>query len=134
MRQALQSGTLVAPEDGPVSWTAHADLAEVAAVALAEEGRLDGITPPLTGPESLDLADAAAIAADLTGREITRVTVPDEEWVAGMVSHGAPEQQARFLLGMFEASRKGSSPRSAPPSGSCSVVSRPRCASCWRPR
>ncbi|MFG1823267.1 NAD(P)H-binding protein [Microbispora bryophytorum] len=107
VRQALQSGTLVAPEDGPVSWTAHADLAEVAAVTLTEEGRLDGITPPLTGPESLDLAYAAAIAADLTGREITRVTVPDEEWVAGMVSRGTPEQQARFLLGMFEASRKG---------------------------
>ncbi len=105
--QALQSGTLVAPEDGPVSWTAHTDLTEVAAVALTEEGRLDGVTPPLTGPEALDLADVAAIASDLTGREITRVTVPDDEWVAGMVSRGTPEQQARFLLGMFEASRKG---------------------------
>ncbi|OPG11726.1 SDR family oxidoreductase [Microbispora sp. GKU 823] len=105
--QALESGTLVAPEDGPVSWTAHADLAEVTAVALTQEGRLDGITPPLTGPDSLDLADVAAIASDLTGREITRVTVPDEEWVAGMVARGVPEPQARFLLGMFEASRRG---------------------------
>ncbi|WP_432870289.1 SDR family oxidoreductase [Microbispora rosea] len=107
VRQALETGTLVAPEDGPVSWTAHADLAEIAAVALTEENRLDGITPPLTGPEALDLADVAAIASELTGREITRVTVPDDEWVAGMVSHGVPEQQARFLLGMFEASRRG---------------------------
>ncbi|MGI5160820.1 SDR family oxidoreductase [Microbispora sp. CA-102843] len=105
--QALETGTLVAPEDGPVSWTAHADLAEVTAVALTEEGRLDGITPPLTGPEALDLADVAAIASDLTGREITRITVPDDEWVAGMVARGVPEQQARFLLGMFEASRQG---------------------------
>ncbi|WP_432930428.1 NAD(P)H-binding protein [Microbispora sp. CA-135349] len=105
--QALETGTLVAPEDGPVSWTAHADLSEVAAVALTEEGRLDGITPPLTGPEALDLTDVAAIASGLTGREITRVTVPDDEWVAGMVSRGVPEQQARFLLGMFEASRRG---------------------------
>ncbi|MEV7807234.1 NAD(P)H-binding protein [Microbispora sp. NPDC088329] len=107
VQQALRTGTLVAPEDGPVSWTAHADLAEAAAVALTEEGRLDGITPPLTGPEALDLTDVAAIASDLTGREITRVTVPDEEWVAGMVARGVPEQQARFLLGMFEASRRG---------------------------
>ncbi|WP_182906168.1 NAD(P)H-binding protein [Microbispora sp. H13382] len=107
VRQALETGTLAAPEDGPVSWTAHADLAEAAAVALTEEGRLDGITPPLTGSESLDLADVAAIASDLTGREITRVTVPDDEWVAGMVSRGVPEQQARFLLGMFEAGRQG---------------------------
>ncbi|MEU6407203.1 SDR family oxidoreductase [Microbispora sp. NPDC046933] len=105
--QALETGTLAAPKDGPVSWTAHADLAEVTAAALTEEGRLDGITPPLTGPEALDLADVAAIASDLTGREITRVTVPDDEWVADMVARGVPEQQARFLLGMFEASRRG---------------------------
>ncbi|GLX04449.1 SDR family oxidoreductase [Microbispora sp. NBRC 16548] len=115
--QALRSGTLVAPEDGPVSWTAHADLAEVAAVALTEEGKLGGITPPLTGPESLDLADVAAIASDLTGRVITRVTVPDDEWVAGMVSRGAPEQQARFLLGMFEASRRGEFAEAGPALG-----------------
>lgn len=104
--QALRSGTLVAPEDGPVSWTAHADLAEAAAAALTENGLLDGVTPPLTGPEALDLADVAAIASNLTGREITRVTVPDDEWVADMAARGVPEQQARFLLGMFEASRQ----------------------------
>jgi NAD(P)H dehydrogenase (quinone) len=28
----------------PVSWTAHADLAEAAAIVLADEGRLDGLT------------------------------------------------------------------------------------------
>lgn len=117
VNQALETGRLVAPEDGPVSWTAHADLAEAAVVALTEEGRLDGITPPLTGPESLDLADVAAIASDLTGREITRVTVSDDEWVARMTAHGAPEQQARFLLGMFEASRKGEFAEVAPALG-----------------
>ena len=33
----------------PVSWTAHADLAEVDAIALTP-GPLDGVTPPLTAP------------------------------------------------------------------------------------
>jgi NAD(P)H dehydrogenase (quinone) len=32
---AVESGQLVAPADGPVSWTDHADLAEVGAIALA---------------------------------------------------------------------------------------------------
>lgn len=105
--QGLRDGQIVAPADGPVSWTAHADLAEAAAVALTEEGGLDGITPPLTGPEALDLTDIAAIASELTGREITRVTVPDDEWITGVVSRGVPEGQARFLLGMYEASRQG---------------------------
>jgi NAD(P)H dehydrogenase (quinone) len=107
MGQALQTGQLIAPADGPVSWTAHADLAQAAAIALTEDGRLGGITPPLTSLEALDFGDVAAIASELTGREITRVTVPDDEWVAGLTSHGVPEQRARFLLGVFQASRQG---------------------------
>lgn len=104
---ALQTGELVAPEDGPVSWTAHADLAEAAAVALVDDGRLDGITPPLTAPEAHDLADVAAELSRIAGRPIRRVVADDEAWVAGLVGRGVPEAQARLLLGMFHASRRG---------------------------
>ncbi len=107
MSRALHTGRLAVPEDGPVSWTAHADLAEAAAIALASDGLLDGITPPLTGPQALDFADIAGIASELTGREITRVTVSDDEWKAGMISHGVPEANATMLLGLFAASREG---------------------------
>jgi NAD(P)H dehydrogenase (quinone) len=107
MGQALQTGKLIVPEDGPVAWTGHADLAEAAAIALTDGGSLDGITPPLTSLEALDFTDIAAIAAELAGREITRVTVPDDEWVASLTSHGVPEPQARMLLGVFQASRQG---------------------------
>ncbi|WP_199511149.1 NmrA family NAD(P)-binding protein [Nucisporomicrobium flavum] len=105
--RALETGELAAPADGPVSWTAHADLAEAAAITLAEEGRYDGPTPPLTAPEALDLADAAAILSELTGRPVRRVVVDDDEWVAGLVAHGVPQDQATMLLGMFHASRRG---------------------------
>ena len=47
--QSLGSGQIVLPSDGPVSWTDYTDLAEVAAAILADEGRFDGPTPPLTG-------------------------------------------------------------------------------------
>ncbi|WP_369192496.1 SDR family oxidoreductase [Streptomyces sp. R08] len=104
---ALQTGELVAPEDGPVSWTAHGDLAEAAAIVLAEEGRFDGVTPALTGAEALDLADVAAVASAVTGRTVKRVTVSDEEYRAGLVSHGVPEGQAELLGGLFRASRAG---------------------------
>jgi NAD(P)H dehydrogenase (quinone) len=107
MGGALHTGRLAVPEDGPVSWTAHADLAEAAAIALTREGLLDGITPPLTGPQALDFADIARIASELTGRKIARVTVSDEEWKAGLVSRGVPEASATMLLGMFAASRQG---------------------------
>jgi NAD(P)H dehydrogenase (quinone) len=104
MGRALETGKLVAPEDGPVSWTAHADLAKAAVIALTDEGRLQGITPALTGSEALDLA---AIASELTARPITRVTVSDTEYRAGLISRGAPESRADLLVGLFAASRKG---------------------------
>jgi len=104
---ALETGILVAPEDGPVSWTAHADLAELAAITLTEDGVLDGITPPLTAPEILDLDAVAGILSDITGRTITRVVADDDDWRDAAVHRGMPEQAADFSLGMFRAARRG---------------------------
>ncbi|HEX7306689.1 NAD(P)H-binding protein [Lentzea sp.] len=105
--QALTTGELVAPADGPVSWTAHADLAEAAAVLLAGEERFDGPTPPLTAPDALDLDDVATLLTEITGRTVRRVVAEDEEWTASLVQHGVPEGRAAMLLGMFHASRRG---------------------------
>lgn len=53
----FQDEEIQAPEDGPVSWTARADLAEADAVLLADEGHLDGVTPPLTAPQAFTMSD-----------------------------------------------------------------------------
>lgn len=103
---ALETGVLVAPEDGPVSWTAHADLARVAAIALAK-GSLDGITPALTASEALDLAAVAEIASELTGQPIRRVMVSDDEFRSRLVAHGTPEPVVDMLSGFYVASRQG---------------------------
>ncbi|GHG37282.1 MULTISPECIES: NmrA family NAD(P)-binding protein [Amycolatopsis] len=104
---ALETGELAAPADGPVSWTAHADLAEAAAVILAEEGRFDGPTPPLTAPVAVDLEGVAALLTELAGRPVRRVVVADDEWAAGLAGHGVPAARAELLLGMFRAARRG---------------------------
>ncbi|MFD0432613.1 SDR family oxidoreductase [Streptomyces chartreusis] len=104
---ALKTGTLAAPQDGPVSWTAHEDLAEAAAVALTQDGALEGITPPLTAPHTLDFAAVADILSRITGRTITRVVMDDEEWVSAAVAGGMPRPAAEFSLTMFTASRNG---------------------------
>lgn len=104
---ALETGEVAAPEDGPVSWTAHDDLAEAAAIALTDEGRLDGVTPPLTGSAAVDLAGLAAIAADVTGRPIRRTVVSDAQYRDELVAHGVPEPAADMLVGLFAASRQG---------------------------
>lgn len=103
---ALRTGELAVPEDGPVSWTAHSDLAEATAITLAEEG-FDGITPGLTGGEAIDMAGVAALASELTGRPIKHVVVPDAEFRAGLIARGIPEFAADMLVDMFAAAREG---------------------------
>lgn len=103
---AAETGELAAPADGPVNWTTHADLAEAAAVALSDEG-LDEPSLTLTGSEAVDLAGIAALASELSGREIRRVVVPDDEYRDQMVERGLPQERADMLLGIFKASREG---------------------------
>ncbi|MGG4128753.1 SDR family oxidoreductase [Paenibacillus illinoisensis] len=103
---ALSTGELIAPEDGPVSWTAHLDLAEAAAIALSDQ-RFNDLSPGLTATEAVDLADIAAIASELTGRPIRRVFVSDDTYRDTLISYGTPEAQANMLLGIFRASREG---------------------------
>lgn len=105
--KALETGVLAAPEDGPVSWTAHADLAEAAALTLAGATTLTGATPPLTALEAVDLAGVARIASEVTGRPVRRVVISDDEYRAGLVDHGVPAPAADMLVGLFEASRNG---------------------------
>ncbi|MEV2230219.1 SDR family oxidoreductase [Streptomyces phaeochromogenes] len=104
---AMRSGEVALPADGPVSWTAHADLADAAAVILADEGRFDGPTPPLTAAQALTFDDIARIATDVTGRTITRSTAPDDRFRQQLAGRGVPAEAADQLLGIFAASRAG---------------------------
>jgi NAD(P)H dehydrogenase (quinone) len=103
---AIKTGELIAPEDGPVAWTAHSDLAE-AAVEIISGQKFDGMTPNLTASEAIDMEGIAAIASELLGRTIRRIVVPDEEFRDRLMSQGVPEASVNMRLGMFLASRKG---------------------------
>ncbi len=105
--RGFEAGELRTPEDGPVSWTARADLAEADAILLAQEKQLDGITPPLTAPEAFTMADLAAVASEITGREIKHMTVTDDEWREARIAQGTPAMFADMLLGMYRAARRG---------------------------
>lgn len=103
----LRNGELRTPEDGPISWTARADLAEADAAILAGVGRWDSITPPLTAGEAVTMAQIAAIASEVFGREIRHVTVTDQEWRDAKIAAGMPALYADMLLGTFRAARRG---------------------------
>lgn len=110
---ALKTGELAGPADGPVAWTSHSDLAEVTAIILSEEV-FDGVTPSLTASESIDLEGVAALVSELTHRPIRRVVVPDAEYRADLVAQGFSQERADMLLGMFRASRQGAFARVDP--------------------
>lgn len=103
---ALVTGELRLPADGPVAWTTRADLAEATARIIVDGG-FDGATPPLTGPEAVDLAEVAAIASELTGKRIRRVVVTEDEYRAEQIAAGVPEQLANLMIGLFAPSRRG---------------------------
>ncbi|WP_399885515.1 NAD(P)H-binding protein [Streptomyces sp. BBFR51] len=105
--RAVESGQIVLPADGPVAWTAHADLAEAAAAILADEGRFEGPTPPLTASRAFTFDDIAGIATELTGRTFTRTTAPDAPFRDQLVGNGVPAESADHLLGIFAAARAG---------------------------
>ena len=105
--KGFETGEIRVPEDGPVAWTARADLAEADAAILAQKGSFEGSTPPLTAPQAVTMEDIAAIASDLTGREIKRVVVSDQEWVDAKAAMGVPRGMAEILLGAWIAARNG---------------------------
>lgn len=101
MGDSLETGVLETPEDGKVAWTTHADLAEAAAIILADEGKYDGPTPPLTGSQALDFTDLTAIASEVLGRPVIHKVISDDELITRM------GDRARFMLGSYFASRAG---------------------------
>ena len=102
-----KTGKVVAPADGKIAWTTHADLAEADARLLANDDAQDGPTAPLTGSEALDLADLALIAGDLAGAHIRRELMPDAAFTEQMAARGAPPSAAAIALGLYLASRQG---------------------------
>ncbi|OKJ66576.1 SDR family oxidoreductase [Streptomyces sp. CB02460] len=107
LEAARHTGDIALPADGPVAWTGHDDLAEATAVVLAEEGRFEGPTPPLTGPAALDFDAVAGTAAQVTGRPFTRTVVPGDAYREQVLAHGAPAPVADLLLSIFAAARHG---------------------------
>ncbi len=101
-----ETGRVTVPADGPVSWTAREDAAEAAAVILASNGAYDGPTT-LTASSAPTFDEVAAIASELTGREIQCVVKDSEEWVTARIADGQQELVARFTLGMYQAARDG---------------------------
>jgi NAD(P)H dehydrogenase (quinone) len=101
-----ETGRIVVPADGPVSWTAREDAGEAAAVILTSVTPHEGPVT-LTADAAPTFAEVAATASELTGRTVAVEVVDPEEWVAAQVAAGRPEFVARFTLGFHRAAAAG---------------------------
>ena len=102
--RAAESGQIMLPADGPVSWTAHADLAEAAAAILADEGRFEAphrlsprhrLSPSTTSPPSPPRSPA----------EPSRGSPPPTRSSGTDDRVGIPADRVGFLLGIFTAAQ-----------------------------
>lgn len=103
---AVKTGELIVPEDGPIAWTTHSDLAQAAAVILTEKN-WEGPSPNLTASEAIDMEGVTEMVSDIVGRPIYRKVVTDEAYRAHLTAQGVPEARIAIFLGLFRASRNG---------------------------
>jgi uncharacterized protein YbjT (DUF2867 family) len=82
------------------------DIAEVAIAVLTTSGH-EGKTYPLTGPESLTMADVAAKLSAAIGKPVRYVDVPAEDARQARLAAGMPPYLAEGLDELFAERRKG---------------------------
>jgi uncharacterized protein YbjT (DUF2867 family) len=86
------------------------DLAEVSIAVLTTSGH-EGKTYPLTGPESLSMAEVAEKLSAAIGKTIRYVDVPPEEASKARLAAGMPPYLAEGLDELFAERRKGKESR-----------------------
>jgi uncharacterized protein YbjT (DUF2867 family) len=103
----VKSGALRLPmADARIASTDIGDIADVAADILTGSGH-EGRIYPITGPESLSMAEVAAKLSAATGLEIRYVEVSSEDFIAARLAAGAPPYAAEALAELFAERRKG---------------------------
>ncbi|MFF3499674.1 NAD(P)H-binding protein [Streptomyces sp. NPDC003247] len=78
------------------------DIADVVVAALTSGDRYAGRELDLTGPRPVAWGEAVAEIAAAAGRELTYRAVPSREYHEHLTGFGVPEQEADFLVELFE--------------------------------
>lgn len=104
-------GMLALPmEEARIASIDIGDIAEVAATVLTTPGH-EGKIYPLTGPESLNMAEVAERLSVVTGKTIRYVNVAPEDAKKAQLAAGMPPYLADGLAELFAERRKGKEAR-----------------------
>lgn len=93
--------------DGRAGFVARQDVARVAAKILADPIPHAGFTYELTGPESITLAEAAAIITEVTGKPTSYLDETVEEAYASRARYQAPDWQLDAWVSTYTAIAAG---------------------------
>lgn len=95
------SGQITLPAgDIPEPFVDVDDIADVAVVALTESGH-NGEVYEVTGPRLMTFPDIATELSKATAREITYMRISHEDFIAGIIESGAPQEVAWLLDYLF---------------------------------
>ncbi|GAB3013605.1 NAD(P)H-binding protein [Streptomyces pseudoechinosporeus] len=92
--------------DGKEAFVDAEDIAEVAVVALTEDGHA-GWHYELSGPKLMTFQDAVEEIARATGRDIRYVPLTPEEYADEQRAQGVPEEWVQLSVGLYEYVRSG---------------------------
>jgi len=92
--------------DGKISFIDVRDIADVAVLALTQEGHAGKIYS-LTGPEALSYGDVAAVFSRELGREVRYVDMPPDAFKGALSQAGVPEWTAGALGELYAMYREG---------------------------
>jgi NAD(P)H dehydrogenase (quinone) len=108
LQQSIAAGQHVFNSgDGAVSYVTRADCAAAAAAVLTDHAHA-GKAYDVTGPAALSGYDLAALASEVSGKQVEATAVDDETFVSILVEHaGLPEPIAQFLASFGRAAREG---------------------------
>lgn len=105
-RASLDGGALVGLAENRVAFVARDDVAAAAAGILLGDGH-EGAIYNATGAECVTGAERAALIAEITGRPLSFLILPEEQLRAGLAQAGLPETIVNAVASIQKSFAKG---------------------------
>jgi len=103
-----QKGRITGPGgDGRVSFSYRPEIAQAIAVLLAEPTHDSREIVTVTGPESVTLAELAAIATEVTGDPYRYEPLSRDDWISARSALGRPEWAIEAGISYFDGVARG---------------------------
>ncbi len=104
-----QSSIYLPAGNGKVSFVDVRDIAAVTVQALTgnENGLHSGKAYTITGPEAISYGDAAGILSEYIGRDISYVSISDDDARKAILDMGMSDWHTNILLELLKLSREG---------------------------